>query len=769
MAIALAEPSVCNGQAAPQSPLPATASQAPNEEIVKLPRFNVNAALVDPYDQAEAASAARTASKLLDTPMTAYVLTPALIEDLAPNALFDVTQFFPGVSAGRATGAGSTNDRQTFRGFESFSITVDNMSNAMVPYMYGPYSNFYALFMDHAELIMGPDTILNPTGTPGGTVCVITKSPQFTQGTDVSGEVGNFNANKVTVDSTGPLGDGKHMAYRIMAGYQDSGSMPVPGAIIIWAGAAEFTYKFSDTAKLVVKYFGTQQRAGPNALAGATGEEVYTPDTVMGAMLSNTIQPGFRYNGTNGISSSTKIENRENAAEAELTAALSERINMRLAARVYYAYLDDDAAYPSPPLTETWDPTTGQETSVVPINPTALPEQYRSFQLESRDIQAQNDYAGNFNVGAVSLQPVAGWAYNQGSIPVYYQAQTKNMPPCNLAVGYYSPGNPPYSALTIDELNTPESGWTMQVYAYLRASFLNDRLFVSGGAARVWAGVTEYSLPYIEQDGINAGNPNGKVVEKTFSNTTNISMPSVQPWHDTYVAGILGKVLPNVSVYYNFSTNSGLAASAPMWQAGVQNEFGIKANFFNNRITVTADHFEIKQNNISYSNPLFTAGQSPIPNIYEDLACHGEEFNITGGITKNLSIIASYTNQKLRDVYGRRQRNIPDYMEQGVLDYHFDKGALKNLDCFVGVIHEGDVAGETIAGFTALGVPEQPGFYVQPHSVYNAGAGYRWRNYRFNLCVDNVFNQHFWWEAQARSSLSAYPGTNITLTVTVHI
>jgi iron complex outermembrane receptor protein len=212
MAIALAEPSVCNGQAAPQSPLPATASQAPNEEIVKLPRFNVNAALVDPYDQAEAASAARTASKLLDTPMTAYVLTPALIEDLAPNALFDVTQFFPGVSAGRATGAGSTNDRQTFRGFESFSITVDNMSNAMVPYMYGPYSNFYALFMDHAELIMGPDTILNPTGTPGGTVCVITKSPQFTQGTDVSGEVGNFNANKVTVDSTGPLGDGKHMA-----------------------------------------------------------------------------------------------------------------------------------------------------------------------------------------------------------------------------------------------------------------------------------------------------------------------------------------------------------------------------------------------------------------------------------------------------------------------------------------------------------------------------------------------------------------------------
>jgi outer membrane receptor protein involved in Fe transport len=35
--------------------------------------------------------------------------------------------------------------------------------------------------------------------------------------------------------------------------------------------------------------------------------------------------------------------------------------------------------------------------------------------------------------------------------------------------------------------------------------------------------------------------------------------------------------------------------------------------------------------------------------------------------------------------------------------------------------------------------------------------------------VDNVFNQHFWWQAQARSSAQPYPGTTVTLTVKVHI
>jgi iron complex outermembrane receptor protein len=246
----------------------------------------------------------------------------------------------------------------------------------------------------------------------------------------------------------------------------------------------------------------------------------------------------------------------------------------------------------------------------------------------------------------------------------------------------------------------------------------------------------------------------------------------VQPWHDAYIAGVLYKLFPNVSIYYNYTTDDALASANVLWQAGVQNEFGIKSNFLNDRISITADHFEIKQSNVSYQNPLFNTGQSTIQTIYANLTSNGEELNVVGGITKDLSLIASYTNLKLRDAYGRRQRNIPDNMANLLVDYHFNifsEAPAKNADVFIGEVHQGDVAGETVSGFTPLGVPEQPGFFLAAYNVTNAGAGYTISNYRFNLNVNNVFNQRFWYEAAARATPTGYPGICIKLTVTVHM
>ncbi|MFI5336565.1 MAG: TonB-dependent receptor domain-containing protein, partial [Opitutales bacterium] len=301
------------------------------------------------------------------------------------------------------------------------------------------------------------------------------------------------------------------------------------------------------------------------------------------------------------------------------------------------------------------------------------------------------------------------------------------------------------------------------------AGFLHDRLFVTGGAARVWAGVREYSLPYINKESVQAGNLAGPVVLKTFSHTTNALMPTVEPRHDTYVAGILYKVLPNVSAYYNFSTNAGLASLAPMWQAGKQNEFGLKSSFIKNRISVTVDHFAITQSNVAFQNPLFNLGQSSIQNIYQALSSKGEELNVVGGLTKDLSVVMSYTNQKLRDPFGRRPRNIPDQMANLLLNYHFSSGTWKDASVFIGLNYCGNVAGETVTANTSLGVPELPGYYVAAYTVTNAGASYRWGKYRFNLNVHNLFDQKFWWQAQARSSLLPYSGTQVTLTMTVRL
>jgi outer membrane receptor protein involved in Fe transport len=759
-----------HAQVAPQD----AAASATNEETVKLPAFSVSASKwVDPYRAADVMSVARIAGSILDSPMSVNAVTPQLIQDIGANAAFDVTRYLSGISPGRGTGAGGIMDRQDFRGFESFSKTIDDFSSFLIPTGQGFQANFNPAFVDHAELVMGPDSILSPTGTPGGSVNVITKSPSFTRGADLSAEVGNYNAGKITFDSTGPLGDGKHMAYRVIADYQDAQTY-VPGDIRMWAASAQLVYKFSDTAKLTVKYFGEQWGLkGAIANPNDNGEMISGPDTVGGATLSKTPQAGFTYDGWNGDATWAHRWDRFNIVAAELTAALSDRINMRLGAEILYDAFTQDAAYPSTNPTETWNPNTGQEIGVVALIPSAISEIANFNHAMNREIQLQNDFAGNFNMGGVSLQPVVGWAYQQGSQPVEYQIQDKNtadLPPANLAVGYYNPPHPPMANYTSFSANTPERGWLYQVYGLIRAGLLDNRLYLTGGGARTWANVNDYKFSGIYLPGIGQIGSTAAPAEYTFSNTGVAAAPTQRNTHDTYLAGILGKPLPNVSIYYSFSTNAGIAQNSPVWQAGKQHEFGVKSEFFNQRLSFTAAHFQITENNVSSVNPLFNTGQSTIANILANETNHGVEFDVVGGLTKELSVILSYTNMHLRDSAGRRVRNVPDNMGNLLLSYHFSQGALQNASVFVGIVHVGNVAGENSPnlGYTPSGVPDQVGFYVDGWTAVNAGASYRWGRYRFNLNVDNVLDEKFWWQPASRQSVSPYPGLTVRFTTTMH-
>src|SRR5580700_11065412 len=247
-AAAVALASSAYSQATPPPEQQAPSSTASEQPEVKMPAFNVTGSYLDPYNAAQAVSSARTSTDILDTAMTVNVVTPALMQDINPETLLDVTGYFAGVSNGRGSGEGGINDRQTFRGFESFARSVDNFTESLMPYGSAADNNVVPFFFDHVELIMGPDSILSPSGTPGGTVNAFSKSPLFTQSTEFSAKVGNYDGNQFTFDTTGPIGDGKHMAYRFLGLYQDAAQY-TPGSVITFAGAAEFTYKFSDSAQ----------------------------------------------------------------------------------------------------------------------------------------------------------------------------------------------------------------------------------------------------------------------------------------------------------------------------------------------------------------------------------------------------------------------------------------------------------------------------------------------------------------------------------------
>lgn len=750
------------------------ATEATLGPTIQLPQFTVTGTPVDPYRPSDALSVNRVVGTILDSPFSVNVVTPELINDMGANAAFDVTRYFSGISPGRGTGAGGIMDRQDFRGFESFSKTIDDFSSFLIPYGSGFQANFDPAFVERAELVMGPDSILSPTGTPGGSVNLITKSPQFSPSTVVTAEVGNYNAQKFTLDTTGPLGNGKHWAYRLIGSIQDTDTY-VPGSLRQYNGSAQLEYAFSPTAKITFKYFGEQWKLqGAIANANDNGEVVYTPDTVLGNELGNAPQPGFSYKGWNGNAAWSDRLDRVNIGEMEFTAALGQYVNMRIGAQILFDNESQLAAYPKSAPSETFDPATGLVTAVSSLDPTNLAIVGLYTHAENRDFQFQQDFAANFHPGPVSIQPVVGWASQAGLQSKNYVVTDPNLPSVNLYnnSGYYSPPVPPPSAFTTFSQNVPENAHLFQAYGVVRVGFFQDHAFLLGGVSRIWATVNDYSLkgvyvPGVGQIGAAPGTVN-YLQDFTFENTGNAIAPTQKDYHDTYSGGILVKPLKNVSVYGSTSTNAGIAGNNPLWQAGKQYEFGLKSVFFDQRLQFSAAHFQISQSNISTQNPLFNTGASTTSILLLNEVNHGVEFNLAGGITRNLSVIAGYTNMKLRDPLGRRIRNVPDNMVNLLLNYHFTNGALKNLSVFAGAMHEGNVAGETESGVTKLGVPDQPGFYLKPWTVVNAGASYVWGRYRFNLNVDNVLDSKFWWQPASRISVSPYPGLTVRFATSVH-
>jgi len=723
----------------------------PSDEVVRLPQFTVSSAIDSHYRPADTISASHIRGELGDTPLSIAVITRDLMQELGANSIYDATRYFSGVSNGRGAGAGGILDRQDFRGFESFSRTVDGLSTFLIPGNNGFQANFEPEFVERVEVVKGPDSILSPTGSPGGSMNVITKSPLSIRADELTIEEGNYNGNKISIDSTGPLsvGGSQKLSYRLIADYQD-GQTFVPGSLRQQDLSAQLKYKLSEQTELTVKYFGQQwELTGAIADPNDDGWYVTDPSSVRGATLANAPPPGsgFSYRGWNGDTTWSHRFDRMNMLTAEMTSALFDLISVRFSAALLYDNFNQNAGYLSaaPPI-ESWDPATGQEIAIGNnFNPASAAEIANHVQSINRDLQLQNDYAANFRPGGILLQPVVGWSYQQGRNPLDAD-RTAPLPNVDLLSSTpYDPPRPAAASYTL-ATDTNAHAWQSQIYFLTKAGFYDNRLFLVGGASRLWTNTSSTDLMSGNQVGLRGS-------------------------HDTYLGGILGKPLPNLSLYYMFSSNAAITTGPnvlPLWETGKQNEFGAKTEFFGQRLSFTAAHFQITQDNLSSPNPLYNTDPANNPStIVTDEANYGVEFEMVGALTQHLSIIASHTDMRLRDAFGRRQRNVPDTMSALLLEYRFTSGALKDLAVFAGGIHSGDSAGETVTGFTPLGVPEQPGYYISGWTVYNLGADYRWRRYRLNLNVDNLLDSRFIWQPTGRNSVSPYPGTTVRLTVSV--
>ncbi len=605
---------------------------------------------------------------------------------------------------------------------------------------------------------------------------VVSKSPLFKQENYIEAEVGNYSAQKATIDTTGPIPifGGNKLAYRLIATGQDTKTY-IPGNYKKSDVAAELSYKFNDHDILTFKYFGVDFRANSNASApNDNGWLVYDASSLFGNTLSNHPQTaGVKYNGNNGVDTNSSTQERTNTLQLVYTGTLFDLISVRLGGQFLQHHNIGDSAYPTGATgtafansnaspSETFDQNTGQVNGITlngapfVFDPTTVTEVWRYNNSYDYMHQFENDYAANFHPYGVSIQPIAGWSFQHDSHP-FGRTGTATMPQANLLAGDYNAPRPGITQFTFSNRSRSEAT-QRQLYGVVKTGFFQDHVFIMGGATREWV----YSQSYTYNPSLTAIVANG-------------ALPPLNGFKDSYIGSVLVKPVDHIALYYTFSTNNSVTAlnpgggiTIPLWSQGREHEFGFKTEWLNQRLSINGDHFQMAQTNVSTPNPLANIDPVHQPgNIFTNNTNQGFEINAIGGVTKNLSVIASFTRMKYRDAFGRRVRNVPDEMANLLANYHFVDGPLKNFNVFGAVERMGQTAGESQTGFNSNGVARQVGFYVAPWTIFNAGAGYTVDRYQFNLNVDNVLNSKYAWEPASRLSVSPYPGITFRLSTTV--
>ena len=165
--------------------------------------------------QPKPVTALRSGLKPMDIPQSVQVISGEVIEQQQAIRLSDVIKNANGVYVGSARGGA----QESFfsRGYD---MSANNMFKNGFRYNAGSIPDVAGL--DRVEFLKGSAALLFGNVAPGGILNLVTKTPSFQQGGEITMQAGSYAYYKPSIDFYGPLN--KSIAYRINASYENSES-----------------------------------------------------------------------------------------------------------------------------------------------------------------------------------------------------------------------------------------------------------------------------------------------------------------------------------------------------------------------------------------------------------------------------------------------------------------------------------------------------------------------------------------------------------------
>lgn len=176
----------------------------------------------DPYDtdysHTNASTATKTDTPIMETPFSVQVVPQQILKDQQVVNLQDATKNISGVQTG--FGYGNLYQNFTIRGFETTNILRNGQRNAG-----GVGRSMVEMAnVDSVEVLKGPAAMLYGRLDPGGMINVITNKPLDTTYYSLQQQFGSYNMYRTTLDATGPINKDKTLMYRLNYSYFDAAS-----------------------------------------------------------------------------------------------------------------------------------------------------------------------------------------------------------------------------------------------------------------------------------------------------------------------------------------------------------------------------------------------------------------------------------------------------------------------------------------------------------------------------------------------------------------
>ncbi|HEX7150898.1 MAG TPA: TonB-dependent siderophore receptor [Thermoanaerobaculia bacterium] len=148
-------------------------------------------------------SSPKFSGPLVDTPQTVAVITSEVFTAQGATTLRDVLRNTPGITfqAGEG-GGGLPGDTFSMRGFSAGNdITLDGVREV------GAYTRD-AFNLEQVEVVKGPSSVTSGRGATGGSINLVTKTPQSEAFTRISGAAGTEDHSRLAVDMNEAMSNG---------------------------------------------------------------------------------------------------------------------------------------------------------------------------------------------------------------------------------------------------------------------------------------------------------------------------------------------------------------------------------------------------------------------------------------------------------------------------------------------------------------------------------------------------------------------------------